>query len=125
MNVLIHATNAVKDKNGKFITDPSKKLDRWKEHFEELLNPEVTNTINASEDNVAPCDNSLFIDAPLYPPTREEIKSALLKLKNYKASGYDEISNGQLRYGNDATVETMLPILSTNCGIKNVFQLTG
>lgn len=57
----------------------TKKNKRWKEYFQELLNPETT-----SEE---------------LPPDIEEIIRALSKLKNHKSPGLDEINNELLKNG--------------------------
>ena len=103
------ATSAVRDKNGAFITDPEKKLARWKEHFQELGNPLVVNDdISDSTDDAS--SDVYFPRLPLYPPTKNEILKGLGKLKNYKAAGCDNILNEQLKYGQHATVEILQPV---------------
>ena len=100
-------TSAVRDKNGNFITDPKGKLERWKEHFEELLNP----TGNSSQVPIPDeSENIYFPDLPMHPPTADEFHKALKKLKNHKAGGVDQISNEQLKYGGEATVEKLSPV---------------
>ena len=104
------SSTSVRDKDGKFITDPQKKLERWKEHFEELLNHPISDTpVPIPDEN----NNSeiYFPDLPLDPPTADEIQKGLSKLKNHKAGGVDEISNEQLKYGGHATTEKLLPLL--------------
>ena len=93
-------TSAVRDKEGNFITDPIKKVQRWKEHFEELLNPEVPQDELPS----ANCTTEVFSDLPLTPPSIEEIKELLPKLKNYKSpSSLDNITNEELKYGGEVS----------------------
>ena len=41
------------------------------------------------------------------PPTRDEIRYALKKLKNYKSPGMDGITNEQLKYGESALVHQL------------------
>ena len=105
-------TTAVRDSDGWIISDPSKQLDRWKEYFHKLLNPN-SGTIDLSildslERN--PCFPHLSEDDG--PPTRDEILTALKSLKNCKSPGVDEISNEQLKYGRDGLVERLDALFS-------------
>ena len=105
-------TNAVRDSDGRIISDPSKQRDRWKDYFHQLLNPN-SGTIDLSvldslERN--PCFTHLSEDDG--PPTREEIISGLKSLKNCKSPGVDEISNEQLKYGSDGLVERLDKLFS-------------
>ena len=93
-------TSAVRDKSGNFITDPKGKLDRWMEHFEELLNPSTNSTQVPIPGN---SENIYFPDLPMHPHTVDEFHKALKKLKNHKAGGIDEISNEQLKFRGEAT----------------------
>ena len=92
-------TSAVRDKHGDFITDPSLKVQRWKEHFQELLNPE------APQDELPPanCTTNFFSDLPLTSPTLKEIQDLLPKLKNYKSPGFEGITNEEIKYGNETS----------------------
>ena len=103
-------TSVVRDKTGKLITDTDKKMKRWKEYFEELLNPTL-NTSTIPTLGYGDKEN-FFPDLPLYPPTAEELIKALPRLKNHKAAGYDEISNEEIKYGDQASISLLLPIFS-------------
>ena len=91
----------VKDKQGLAITDTDKQMERWAEHFEELLNrpapPNPPTVPEASQD--------LNIDCSV--PTKEEIIRAIKKTKNGKAAGPDSIPPEALK----ADVETIAMIL--------------
>ena len=75
----------VKDKNGNALVGEDKQLERWMQHFRELLNrdpPEESLDIEeATEDLPINCE----------PPTKEEIERAIKQQKSGKASGPDEI----------------------------------
>ena len=99
-----HPERPIKDKQGQKITETEKQLDRWTEHFEELLNrPAPLNppTINEAE-------KDLEIDCG--PPTKDEIKKAIKKLKNGKAAGPDGIPSEALKVDVEATAEILLPL---------------
>ena len=95
---------SVRDKDGHFITDPHSQKERWKEHFDELLNPPLSDA-NLDEPDVVPLQPSFeYLSCSDGPPFRDEISYALKKLKNYKSAGVDEITNEQLKYGGSALV---------------------
>ena len=75
-------TSVVRDKTGKLKTDTDQKLKRWKEYFEELLNPTL-NTSTIPTLGYGDKEN-FFPDLPLYPPTAEELIKALPRFKNTK-----------------------------------------
>jgi len=94
----------VKDKQGKTIASTEHQMNRWAEHFEELLNrpaplnpPEIH---PANADLLISCDN----------PTRDEIRKAITQLKNGKAAGPDDIPAEALRADLEASVEMLYPL---------------
>ena len=91
----------VRDRGGNPIADPVGQRERWAEHFSELLNPSETTVQISDLDGLEtdPCFQYLSEDDP--PPSREEITSALRRLKNHKSPGVDGITNEQLRFGSD------------------------
>ena len=84
--------SVVKDKDGKVIDCKEKKLERWAEHFRELLNVEPP--VSPLEDITAEFDE-LKID--LSPPIINEVHRAVRNLKNNKAAGYDKITGEMLK----------------------------
>ena len=87
-------TSVVKDKDSKVIECKEKKLERWAEHFRELLNVEPSDI--AVEDITAKLDE---LEIELSPPTKIEVFRAVGKLKNNKAEGYDKITGEMLKAG--------------------------
>jgi hypothetical protein len=87
-------TNICKDKNGNIISDKEKIIERWKEHFNDLLNNQQSNnTNNASHQEIYTAEN-------LVPePTIEEIDRAIDKLKNNKSGGEDSLTAELIKYG--------------------------
>ncbi|XP_063405708.1 uncharacterized protein LOC134689673 [Mytilus trossulus] len=76
----------IKDKDGQTICKFEKQLERWKEHFEEVLNrPEPKISVDRSEEAPPP------IEIEMGPITDDEIKAAIKKLKNNKAPMVDGI----------------------------------
>ena len=74
----------VKDKNGKTIIGKEGQLSRWAEHFEELLNrPTPPNPPPPQKKKkIQPADLDLPINCE--KPSRNEIRKAIMKLKNGK-----------------------------------------
>ena len=82
------ATNtnqAVKDKSGKLLTAEKEVTNRWKQHFEEVLNrpePEIGASPEPSAD----------LDINTEPPSEREVRVAIQGLKLNKAPGGDQIT---------------------------------
>ena len=74
-----------KDKEGKPIIGEEGQKKRWMEHFEELLNRPAPQ----DPPHIQQADRDLPID--LSAPRREEIRKAIKKLRNGKATGPDSI----------------------------------
>lgn len=75
-----------KSKDGKVLTSESQQLERWTEHFREILNIDHQNVIP----NIEQFGEELDID--IEEVSREEIRKAILKLKNGKSPGLDAIT---------------------------------
>ena len=94
----------VKDKQGHNITDSEQLLERWAEHFEELLNrPAPENPPDIAEAEID-------IDIDCDPRTREEIIRAIKKMKNGKAAGPDGIPAEALKADVETTADMLLPL---------------
>jgi len=99
-----------KSKNGDIITEKSDILNRWKDHFHELLNsmgqdkgPSIMQDYkDTNEEDSA--------------PTVEEVEVAVQKLKNYKAPGTDNIPAELFIYGGNELVKHLHTI------IKDIWQ---
>ena len=94
----------VKDKQGKTIPSTEQQMNRWAEHFEELLNrpapPNPPEIQPANADLPISCDN----------PTKDEIRKAITQLKNGKAAGPDDIPAEALRADIETSVELLYPL---------------
>ena len=91
----------VKDLQGNPIFGQEGQLDRWKEHFESLLNrPPPENP-----PDLIPARRDLPID--IEPPTEEEIEMAIEHLKSNKAAGPDSIPPEALKADIPTTVKLL------------------
>ena len=100
------ADRPVKDKDGKPLVGEEQQLERWAEHFEELLNRSPP--LNPPE--ILERETDLPINCE--PPTVQEIKMAIMKSRNGKAAGPDEIPAEALKADLEATSETLHRLLS-------------
>ena len=91
----------VKDVQGKTIFEKEAQLERWKEHFETLLNRPAPD----NPPDIRPSEEDLPISCE--PPTREEIAKAVRLLNSNKAAGPDSIPPEALK----ADVPTTIDIL--------------
>jgi hypothetical protein len=84
-----------KAKNGIILNENSEILNRWREHFCDLL--------NANIDNLAAGDveETTFDQNEDDTPTLEEVRRAVNKLKNGKSPGSDEIPGELIKYGGE------------------------
>ena len=100
------AERPVKDRNGKTLVGMEQQLARWAEHFEELLNrPSPQNPPEIME-----MENDLPITCE--PPTKEEIRAAILKARNGKAAGPDGIPSEALKADMHTVVEMLHQLFS-------------
>ena len=97
-------TTPVRSSDGNFlIKDKQGILDRWAEHFRDLLN-----TVNDT-------DFSIIDELPMFPqipeldapPSQAEIERAVKQLKNLKATGPDGVPAEIFKYGGPSITETL------------------
>ena len=94
----------VKDKAGNTIQGTERQLQRWAEHFEELLNRPAPQ----NPPDIVPADKDLDINCE--KPTREEIRKAVKLLSNGKAAGPDDIPAEALKADLETIVEMLHPL---------------
>ena len=81
----------VKDVSGKVIPGESERTKRWKEHFESVLNRPDPDR----EPDIPASDEPLEINTD--PPTIDEVKIAIKRMKSGKAGGLDGITADMLK----------------------------
>src|SRR5579871_1132198 len=98
----------VKGKNDETIASQQAQSERWAEHFKEVLNrpsPSITPDFGA-ETTMPPLDTSLDNFS------LKEMKQAIMKLKNNKACGSDDISGEMLKSADDESLGYLLDIMN-------------
>ena len=98
------ADKPVKSKDGRTLTKPDEQLERWREHFSELLSG---TPIDSPPD--IPEGEELGIDTG--PITKDEIMNAVGMLKNDKAPGIDGIPPEALKADRETTADLMIGLL--------------
>ena len=101
-------TNAVKDKCGNLTMEELARRERWKEHFDEILNRPIPDN-PVTEVEINPIINEISSD----PITKAEIRTALRKMKNGKAGGKDEIKAELLKADMNATGKWLVKLFRT------------
>uniref|UniRef100_A0A3B3HTA8 Reverse transcriptase domain-containing protein n=1 Tax=Oryzias latipes TaxID=8090 RepID=A0A3B3HTA8_ORYLA len=87
-------------------TDKSKIMERWREHFSLLLNPETT-VDDVAVSNIPQLPVRYHMDTP---PTTEELDKAIKRTKCGKAAGPDGIPPEVWKYGGPALTEHLLQL---------------
>jgi hypothetical protein len=87
-----------KDKDGLVLADEERCIRRWAEYFKELLNPDRPPNRNDPNDDLP------FQTAQPYiaEPTLQEVNDEILRLKNFKAPGTDNIPGELFKHGGNA-----------------------
>ena len=87
---------AIKNEKGEMLTEEKQIMERWKNYFEKLLNPQRTqNTeLSKTERRHEEDEREIFI-------TKGEVQDAIKKLKNGKAAGFDRITAEMLKHIGD------------------------
>jgi len=94
----------VRDKGGILLTTVEEQLNRWKEHFNEVLNIQREGIVVPEMREVRP------LPIRTTPPSRSEIIDAIKSLKNGKAAGVDSICAEVLKADTSLTAERLLPL---------------
>ena len=85
----LSTTTSIKDSTGNILRDEKEILSRWKEYFEDLLNP-----VKATSTNT--CDTINFGKEEVF--TLIEVAAAVRGLKSGKSAGKDEIRPEEIRW---------------------------
>ena len=97
-----------------------KQLNRWAEHFEELLNRPAPQ----NQPDIQPAETDLPIDCN--KPTRDKIKKPIAHMKNGKVAGPDGIPAEALKADVKTSVEMLCSLFDLRrSGKKKKFQQNG
>ena len=96
----------IRSDDGTLLTKMEDQLQRWKRHFESILNRPAPSQLPGPQ----PADVPLNINTG--PISKGEIRSAFTHLKNAKAPGVDNIPPEALKEGGPHTVEALHRILN-------------
>ena len=81
----------VKDRNGSAVIGERAEADRWKEHFQQVLNLPEPDT------PAAPAEIEPLVSIRTNAPSGEEVRAAILAMKSGKAAGVDSIQAEMLK----------------------------
>ena len=99
------SSSHIRDNHGNLLKTDEDTLNRWAEHFNDILNVPSPQT----EADIPPSEDTL--DILTEPPSLEEIKLALKTLKNNKAAGPDNIPAEVLKADTEITAKSFLPLI--------------
>lgn len=109
----------IKDKQGNIIKEDGKIMERWKEHFQELLNSEQDNMGPAEERHIEAGVEEVEVPEEI---TLQELQNALRMLKCGKAAGHDKISPEMLKYMGPVSERILLNIINEAWKTKSIPQ---
>jgi Reverse transcriptase (RNA-dependent DNA polymerase) len=90
-------------KNGELTCDLNGVLDRWKEHFDDLLNANTDEAQKESRKKQYETDDGKEFSNP----SREEVVAAIKNLKNHKAPGDDMLFAELFKAGGDRLIDVL------------------
>lgn len=96
-------TEIIRDENNERIFEKSRIVQRWKKYFESLLNVEQD---HENEEMVI-----YSAELEIKEPTREQVISAIKRLKNNKAPGNDNISTELLKKGSGNLTHEIIELI--------------
>ncbi|XP_030761783.1 uncharacterized protein LOC115886670 [Sitophilus oryzae] len=104
----------IKSKDGRPLTSSEEQLDRWKEHFSNLLGP-------ISEQNFDNDQPEPTIEMPINcnTPTKTEIQKAIKTPKNNKAAGPDSVPADLLKADPRTAADILHPLI-TRAWVSNI-----
>ena len=97
-------TLPVRDKDGNLITDEKGQNERWKEHFEAILNRPSPRTVADIE------DPETELPVSTEPFNLDEVRAAIWKMKNNKSPEMDLITAEILKEGGEEVVQWLVCI---------------
>ena len=99
----------IKDKEDNLLVDPEKISERWREYFEDLLNPERSIDDNNEQD----IDKSLEENQEEWPITEQELQTAMRAMKNGKAMREDGIPVELVKVAGQTAMTELLDLCNT------------
>jgi hypothetical protein len=93
----------VRDKAGSIITSVQGQLERWRQHFEEVLN--IESSFPLDRERTLPLPE---LQISVRPPSKREIIQAIKGMKNGKAAGSDNISAEILKVDPNVAADMLL-----------------
>ena len=113
---------AVRSSDGRIIlNDPTRIIEKWAEHFEQLLNC-PSHIANAKLDDLP---SRLTLECLSLPITLDEVTNAIRVLKNSKASGCDSIPPEVFKYGDPYLAERLLQLFSVTWTKEVLYKSKG
>lgn len=101
--------NMCRATDGTLLTSTASVLDRWREHFHDLLN---SGNSSMEDPDYSFLDENDPSGETVPDPTREEISEAISLLKNNKAPGPDNVPAELLKYGGSGLVDVLHEMVS-------------
>jgi hypothetical protein len=105
--------NNIKSKEGEVLTEEHKIMERWKENFEDLLNPTKTNGETIGKAVEEERKNKIEINKEINREneiTLKEVQEAIKSLKNGKSAGHDGITPEMMKRLGENDTQTLLEI---------------
>ena len=110
--------NMLWTKTGQVLTNQADELNRWKEYLKELLN-----RLSPDEPpDIPPAETPLCTNTDR--TSNQEIRRAILQLKNWKAPGPDGIPPEAIKAYTETSVDCFTGSLGRS-GLKKIFQRIG
>jgi hypothetical protein len=105
VNAPVSRNVRVKDKNGKIITSVQEQLERWKEHFSEVLNSKYRPNMNVETAQTCP-----ELQISIRPPSKRKVIEAIKAMKRGKTAGMDNIPAKILQFDHHLSSEMLYPL---------------
>ena len=105
-------TSIVNDEKGELVTYSLSSLDRWRNHFSQLLSADGINDVRQTEIQTA---------EPLVPkPSTFEFEMAIEELKRHKSQGIDQIPAELIKAGCRTTCSEIHELINSVCNNEKV-----
>ena len=92
--------NFIRDRQGNIMVEGNDVLYRWREYFDGLLN----------EENPSTCEEIPAVEGPMEDITRDEVQTAMRKLKSGKAAGPSEVTSEMFTMAGNIGTDILLEV---------------